>query len=105
MDAELKAKWVKALRSGEYQQAKDHLRRGGGFCCLGVLCEISGTGAWQERGGFFDYIIGDWRASQYLPPILRSQYRISDDQCDPLMSMNDKGVPFEEIADYIEANL
>ena len=41
MDPHLKSDWIEALRSGEFEQAKDNLRGAcGGFCCLGVLCEI-----------------------------------------------------------------
>lgn len=43
MKKEIKKKWVKALRSGKYKQAKGTLNDGeGGFCCLGVLCDIYG---------------------------------------------------------------
>lgn len=41
MDPEVKAEWVAALRSGEYQQATGKLTDGGGYCCLGVLCELA----------------------------------------------------------------
>jgi len=44
MNPEIKAKWVAALRSKKYQQAKKALRKDvdgkSAFCCLGVLCEI-----------------------------------------------------------------
>lgn len=33
-------KWVAALRSGDYAQAKTVLRRGDRFCCLGVACDV-----------------------------------------------------------------
>lgn len=32
--------WVKALRSGKYQQDTSQLQTKMGFCCLGVACEI-----------------------------------------------------------------
>lgn len=34
--------WVKALKSGEYTQARRALKNKncGSFCCLGVLCDI-----------------------------------------------------------------
>ena len=45
MNQEIKAKWVAALRSGDYKQTTGELRSGDedshGYCCLGVLCEIS----------------------------------------------------------------
>jgi hypothetical protein len=35
--------WVEALRSGEYKQTKEALKRkSGGMCCLGVLCDLAG---------------------------------------------------------------
>lgn len=49
MDPELKAKWVDALRSGEYPQAQQVLvaidkdsNEPTGYCCLGVLCKVRG---------------------------------------------------------------
>lgn len=45
MNPEIKARWVAALRSGQYRQGKGRLccEMGGGssYCCLGVLCEIA----------------------------------------------------------------
>jgi hypothetical protein len=41
MNPEIKAEWLRALRSGEFRQARDKLRdKGGAFCCLGVLCKL-----------------------------------------------------------------
>lgn len=33
-------KWVKALRSGRYKQAKGSLQHEDGYCCLGVACKV-----------------------------------------------------------------
>lgn len=46
MNPEIKAQWVAALRSGEYQQGKRYLRRQWNneepqYCCLGVLCDLA----------------------------------------------------------------
>jgi hypothetical protein len=42
MNADIRARWTAALRSGDYQQAKGALRRDGdGRCCLGVLCDLA----------------------------------------------------------------
>lgn len=50
-------KWLEALESGEYQQTHGHgLRdKGGGYCCLGVACEVMGGGEWDGE----DYSVGD----------------------------------------------
>lgn len=49
MIKEIADKWVAALRSGKYPQAKKALRTANGFCCLGVLCDISGLGKWSDE--------------------------------------------------------
>lgn len=47
MKPDIKAQWVAALRSGEYEQGKGVLREIdndgtlGGYCCLGVLCDLA----------------------------------------------------------------
>jgi hypothetical protein len=50
MKADIKKKWVAALRSGEYLQAYSKLRSGARYCCLGVLCDLyakdTGRGSW-----------------------------------------------------------
>jgi hypothetical protein len=57
MNAEIKAKWVAALRSGKYAQtrgalcntkvAEDH-KQVLSYCCLGVLCDITYPNQWAE---------------------------------------------------------
>lgn len=52
MDAQLKAKWVEALRSGEYQQGEGRLynQYTNTHCCLGVLCVVAGLPIKPETG-------------------------------------------------------
>jgi hypothetical protein len=46
---ELEAKLVAALRSGKYEQATGYLRPySGGFCCLGVVCDIYDPDRWAK---------------------------------------------------------
>ncbi len=40
MNAKIKQRWLKALRSGKYKQGRGQLKNGKSFCCLGVLCDI-----------------------------------------------------------------
>lgn len=57
MNPDVKAKWIAALRSGNYKQAKHRLRiehtdGSASYCCLGVLCELyrqeTGEGKWLD---------------------------------------------------------
>ena len=42
MNQEIKARWIAALKSGEYIQGTKVLRSvDNRFCCLGVLCELA----------------------------------------------------------------
>ena len=41
-------KWIEALESGDYTQARGYLRNGNSYCCLGVACDISGMGKWLK---------------------------------------------------------
>ena len=44
-------KWVDALESGKYTQTEGTLKDAyGGFCCLGVACDVSGLGKWDKDG-------------------------------------------------------
>jgi hypothetical protein len=40
MNPEVKAKWLEALRSGEYEQGTGYLCKDGKYCCLGVLTDL-----------------------------------------------------------------
>jgi hypothetical protein len=80
MNPEIKAKWVAALRSGQYQQNRGSLRRNDAFCCLGVLCELHrqevGGEEWCERTGSGTRAYGRANA---LPPGEVSQWAGFDD--------------------------
>lgn len=66
MNQENVAKLVAALRSGEYEQVSGCLRSKDSYCCLGVACDISGLGTWEEREAWamgsspeWNYVIRD----------------------------------------------
>lgn len=40
LKAKYKKKWLKALRSGKYEQGEGVLLYHGKYCCLGVLCDV-----------------------------------------------------------------
>lgn len=105
MDAQLKAKWVEALRSGKYQQVRGTLREGKrGFCCLGVLADIQGC-SWAGHG--IPEIEGISVINRTIPGHLQEVHAgaLAIDDQRTLAAMNDSGVPFTEIADHIEGHL
>ena len=43
----LRTKWTTALRSGEYRQTHEgFLKDSQGYCCMGVLCDVSDNTGW-----------------------------------------------------------
>lgn len=118
MDKKLKAKWVKALRSGDYQQGEGVLRSGDRFCCLGVLCDLVDSKAWDQPAevGYmlksrtkktiaYRFTSGRERDRYEIPYMLRKDLGITTFQQSELIGMNDEGRPFAAIADFIEREL
>lgn len=106
MDAELKAKWLEALRSGRYDQATGQLRREGSFCCLGVLCDVADHDAWDSDEWNHGTGEDEELETAELPDGFRNWVNISTLTMAQLISMNDdQRMSFAEIADFIERNL
>lgn len=104
-------RWIEALRSGEYQQAQDALRVLDEFdedegsycyCCLGVACQISGLGDWNDRDQYRD---GKGLADCYLPPEVADYFGLTHEEQHTLAEMNDGGSDFGTIADFIEQKI
>lgn len=59
LDPKIKERWLVALRSGNYNQVQSILSDGhGGFCCLGVLCEIAvADGIIESKAADYDTAI------------------------------------------------
>lgn len=126
MKQEWKDKWVAALRSGEYKQGIGHLQtKDGGFCCLGVLCDVVhkelGIGEWEDqsdRNTFSDqpraiFVVDSERTSGQIPEKIREivsmhsnngLYELDETyEKRTLWRDNDRnGKTFNEIADIIE---
>lgn len=124
MNPEIKAQWVAALRSGEYEQGKRALSVNNQYCCLGVLCDLA------EKAGVVESTtdtiedptdpFGDHRvpvkfygrnsASSFLPKEVVDWSEADDGIVDVstpdghfgLHILNDQGNTFAEIADFIE---
>ena len=112
MDAKLKNEWIKALRSGEYQQTRGALsnsveghldsKDATAFCCLGVGCLVkSKLDNIPVRNLFKNY--GSIEALELDYPMREGD----DDSVGwKLVLMNDiKKLSFIEIADWIEKNV
>lgn len=108
MDKELKAKWVAALRSGQYKQGKGKLlANDGAMCCLGVLEAVCGTDVETIAAFAADLCITKSRRKTTS----EEDYELREiplDVRDKLADLNDGWLghkSFAEIADFIEANL
>jgi hypothetical protein len=118
--AEVKALWVKALRSGEYKQTRQKLLRVSdadtkSYCCLGVLCDLSikdnGGGEWIARNSTFGsgvtkaFRLGLYQSPNNAPPRITSYIFGPEHKniSSSIITMNDiYGATFKEIAAYIE---
>lgn len=116
---DFKAKWLTALRSGTYQQGECSLAHpdynddneflGMRYCCLGVAGKVMGLPDDQLK---WAGIIADLREEKYLfPPVLQQPITCmtptgeKGNVVDRLTGMNDNGISFSKIADWIEENL
>jgi hypothetical protein len=106
MREDVKAKWLEALRSGEYKQGREALRTvDNAYCCLGVLCDIVGV-EWTfgARGAYGHY--GDTQKVAHPDKRVYEACGLDDSHEGTLVEMNDDaGKTFAEIADWIEVNL
>lgn len=104
MKPDIKAAWLRDLRSGNYEQGRENLEdRANHYCCLGVLgiCTLARHRTEVEASD----------SAELNPEILDEVGLRNEDQAH-LINMNDgleeyKGKPqsFLEIATWIEANL
>jgi hypothetical protein len=59
MKLSVRNRWVEALRSGHYKQARYFLRADGAYCALGVLCfSLEDTDSYIELGDLRGTIAG-----------------------------------------------
>ena len=109
MKKSIAKQWVKALRSGEYDQIKNRLGLSShdgrliACCGLGVLCDISGQGEWVHGSSGSRYKTGCAEYGTGVPWLVRKWAGIKGQSLDRLMRFNDKeGYSFDKLADYIE---
>ncbi len=113
MNKKIKAKWVAALRSGKYIQARGALRADNKFCCLGVLCNLHARAhpdiaATQHHVNYYigsDAVLPkEVQAWADLPNECGGDVKIGNNK-DSLAWHNDEGRTFDEIANAIESQL
>lgn len=127
MKAELKKKWIEALRSGKYKQISGKLcDNDDEFCALGVLCKVSGAGQFVRRSfattDMYDmplpptvkhlFILDNAEDKDDNFPMSAAYADLTDDICEALgiswlfskniAAANDKGVSFKDLAKGIE---
>ena len=105
---------IKALRSGNYKQAKGRLKKYNlGFCVLGVACDVSKLGKWKDSKYNLNSntVVG---YSYSLGDEVRDFYGFRTDMGNftfytqfkyihtSLAKLNDNLTPFNKIADIIE---
>lgn len=122
MNPSIKKAWIEALLSGNYKQGRGHLHSIAGkehqFCCLGVLTHIAVNSGidlenqrWTEDN---ETIVSYDGQDEFLPSdVMRwagirtdnGAFRYEDEmgQVDTsLVELNDQGVSFVELAEYID---
>ncbi len=117
MKKEIADKWIEALESGKYGQCQNLLKSENRFCCLGVLCDISGLGEWKTASTHYlrKYVIGNIGATAWLPEAVQQwagmksndglYWYIDSDghqQRNKLAILNDAGYSFASIAGIIK---
>lgn len=108
MNAEIKQRWVAALRSGEYKQGTGILHRDDKYCCLGVLCDLHAKETDGEWTTYDDWTYSYLNSVGLLPRTVCAwsgiDYELPNEN--ELIALNDtKGKDFNEIADFIEEKL
>jgi hypothetical protein len=72
-------KWLEALRSQKYKKVRGALRVGDCYCALGVLCDISELGSWEQDP--YSNKMVYLNQVNYLPQKVREWAGISDSEC------------------------
>ncbi len=120
MNKEVGRRWVKALRSGEYEQGKRRLTQinfdgEAKHCCLGVLCDLAvkdddievsvltttgGDLLYDDRASYLPLTVAEWAGLEETNVAVKH-----DGYNTTLAHLNDAlGLTFDRIADVIEAN-
>lgn len=111
-------KWVRALRSGQYEQGEGTLCREGTeeenfdrFCCLGVACDLyqREKGDLYIKNGYYKLKTLSYNDTiDFLPMVVQEWLELKTNEGNyrgtDLSIQNDKGKTFDQIANVIEKN-
>ena len=108
--------WLAALRSGEYKQCTGSLKKDDGYCCLGVLGEVTEgfefektkqkTKAGTRSNYFLTFPESECEIKGSWTGLLNSPLYLGDTNQSYLMGMNDsEDKNFNQIADWVEKNI
>ena len=123
MKDEIKRRWIAKLESGEYPQTKSVLADDSGYCCLGVLCEVAVEDGivfkkedpdrvWytsklddsDTEGAVLPFAVRDWAGLPNINPEVPHTDEDGDSIIESLAELNDRDMPFSQIANLIEQN-
>ena len=105
MNKQVKTAWLKALRSGEYKQARGQLKVGDAYCCLGVVSDLAVKARVIDSfdgsaGGLCSEVI-EWAGLDDELPAVTYLSALNDGQA----AGSIKPQSFKQIARYIERDL
>ena len=114
MDKKLKAKWIKALKSGKYKKGdgalKKKVERRYTYCCLGVLCDIVNPNRWRKGDAKNNWDVNykfesGEQDSGVIPDKDLDKLKIKYHDMRELIQINDCCIDFKDVITYIKTNL
>lgn len=103
-----KKKFLTALRSGGYKRGKYRLRSDrGGYCPLGVLCDVVDPDLWSRPSGYSHWYYGaDAYAYAFPPPEVLCRVDVKEHDAWLLTAIHDQNqrMTLTKVADYVQAN-
>lgn len=121
-------RWVKALRSGDYQQGieylcyEDEISGDFTYCCLGVACDVLNENDWVKHPRSNGWSIGEYKefdipstsnlygwgyadTASFPSKEILKKMGLGTTYAQKLTKLNDSGWSFNRIAEKIEKDL
>ena len=105
LDKNINRRWLRALRSGKYEQGTGCLKNSAGnFCCLGVLTDLFAKDNKIPWVGSGAQRLKNTKTDSFLPLKVVRWSGIGKSRQRKLVRLNDSGVCFVDIAKEISKN-